>query len=110
MKKIRFLALGLSALMLVSLTGSAMAAPWKKGLNNRPCAPVNRVQQGVRNSSLTRVEAQRLQQSQMQINQQKRQAMADGRVTPAEARRLAQMKERHQTLVYKLSSNNQFRR
>lgn len=109
MKKSRFLALGLSVLMVGALASSAMAAPRGKVVNHRQCNQVNRIQQGVRNGSLTRPEAYRLSQNQMKINRYERIAKADGRITPNEFRKLDRMQDRQNAAIYAQKNDRQFR-
>jgi hypothetical protein len=109
MKKSRILALGLSVLMVGAMTGSALAAPRGKILNQRQCNQAQRIQQGLRSGQLTRPEAYKLTQNQMKINRYERIARADGRITPLEYKKLSTMQNRQNTAIYKEKNDRQNR-
>lgn len=109
MKKSRFLALGLSVLMVGALAGSAMAAPRGKVVNNRQCNQTHRIQEGFRSGSLTRPEAYRLSKNQMKINRYERIAKADGRITPSEFRKLDRMQDRQNAAIFTQKHDRQYR-
>lgn len=107
MKKSRFLALGLSVLMVGALAGSAFAAPRGQVVNKRQCNQMNRIHQGVRSGDLNRREAYRLSQNQWEINRVERIARADGRITPKEFRKLDHLQDRQNKAIYKQKNDRQ---
>ncbi len=75
-----------TALLLVVGTGVAQAySPWESGIERREAAQEHRIERGIRNGSLTREEARRLNEQQHRIDQMERSARRDGFVSPREA-------------------------
>jgi len=75
-----------TALLLVVGTGVAQAySPWSSDIERREAAQERRIEQGIRNGSLTREEARRLNAQQSRIDQMERNARRDGFVSPREA-------------------------
>lgn len=107
MKKSRFLAMGLSVLMVGALAGSAFAAPRNRVVNNRQFTQMERIQQGFYSGRLTRPEAYRLSKNQAKINQYKRIAYADGRLSPNEYRKLDRLQDRQNAVIFQQKHDRQ---
>ncbi len=93
----------LSALMLVSVAGSAMAAPW----NHRDHQQQYQINQGVRSGQLTHREAINLRRNEHHINQYERAARRDGHISTAEARRIHKMENRQSHKIYQEKHDGQ---
>lgn len=109
MKKLQMAALGLSALMLVSLGGSAFAGPLGKNVNCREHRQDSRIMRGIYNGSLTRQEAFQLSKGQNKIERYERIARSDGRLSPREFAKLQSMQNRQNVAIYRQKHDNQFR-
>lgn len=107
MKQSRFLALGLSVLMIGALAGSAFAAPPNRVLNKRQAHQMERIHQGFHSGRLTRPEAYRLSKNQAKIDHYKRIAYADGRLSPNEYRKLDRMQDRQSAAILKQKHDRQ---
>ncbi len=110
MKSLRIAALGLSALMMVSLAGSAFAGPFGKVTNHREYRQEHRIHQGVRSGQLTRQEAFKLAKGQRQIDRYEHVARADGKITPKEFHRLDNMQDRQNRAIFRQKHDGQSRR
>jgi hypothetical protein len=100
MKKSRIAVLSLSALLIVSMAGSAFAGIPGKVVNQRQCNQQGRIFQGAVRGQLTRNEVRNLMQSQRKINRYEQIARADGRITPNEFQKLNQMQQRQNQAIY----------
>lgn len=87
MKQVIFAASLISAMLIAQLASAQTRTPY---INNRQHNQHERIQQGMHNGSLTRVEANRLRMQQAKVRHLKMMAKADGRVTPAERRMIEQ--------------------
>lgn len=68
-----------------------------------------RIYQGVRDSSITRAERKALVKEQRHINRMRTRALADGKMTRHEARRIARAQDRHRRHVYRARHNDRYR-
>lgn len=109
MKSMKIAALGLSALMIVTMAGSAFAGPLGKVTNHRQCRQESRINQGVRTGQLTRQETFKLAQNQRKINRYEQIARADGRISPKEFRKLDNMQDRQNRVIFQQKHDRQFR-
>ena len=92
-------ALALAALVLTTLAvGVADAGP--KRNHDR------RVLQGLRSGELTASEAARLRQQRAEVRDERRDAAADGVVTPGEAREIREEVREENALIYRLKHND----
>jgi hypothetical protein len=109
MKTIRVLALGLSAMMVLSLAGSAFAGERGRVVNHRQTRQSNRIEQGIHSGELTRKEAKNLAQGEHRINRYEKVARADGHISPKEFHKLEQMQDHESKAIYKQKHDNQDR-
>lgn len=72
--------------LLIALSTSGFAQAGRSGVQHK------RIKQGVRSGELTRVETRQLAKEQRNIRHKKREARADGVVTPGERREIKQDK------------------
>lgn len=96
------LCIGLLLCFLFVWTGSAFAAGPVKQRQNRQ---QQRIEQGVRNGTLTHAELKRLNREQHRIAQFKRKAMQDHRITRHEARRIHNLQEQANRHIYQYKHN-----
>lgn len=68
-----------------------------------------RIKQGVRSGELTRAEAANLRQGQREIRQEKREARADGVVTPEERREIRQDVRQENRKIFRKKHNRRDR-
>jgi hypothetical protein len=69
----------------------------------------HRVEQGFRNGDLTRGERARLHRNEVAYRHERRHARKDGRLTPAEKRRLAHIRKFDSRRVYAMKHNSRRR-
>lgn len=103
MKKIMFAVAFLSLMLTTTLVE---AQTYRRHPQARQNVKIN---QGVRNGSLTRAEARQLHRQQARIHQMKRMARADGRVTPMERHRIHMAERRADVAIYH-KKHNPYRR
>jgi hypothetical protein len=68
-----------------------------------------RIKQGVRSGELTRAEAVNLRNGQKEIREDKREARADGVVTPAEKKEIRQDQRQESRKIFRKKHNNRDR-
>lgn len=68
-----------------------------------------RIRQGVQSGELTRAEAANLRHGQREIRQEKREARADGVLTPEERREIRQDQRQESRKIWRKKSNNRDR-
>jgi hypothetical protein len=109
MKTVRVLALGLSAMMVLSMAGSAFAAERGHVVNHREFHQDHRIKQGVRSGELTRKEAWKLSRNEHRINRYEKIARADGHISPKEFHKMERMQNRESHAIYKQKHDRQDR-
>lgn len=109
MKNTKIAVLGLSALMLVSMAGSAFAGPLGKYVNHRDCRQDSRIMRGYHHGSLTGREALNLSRKQARIHRYERIARVDGHISPREFAQLTKMQNRQSAAIYRQAHDNQYR-
>jgi hypothetical protein len=82
---------------LITINADAQTVPQ----NNR----AERIRQGVRSGEITRGEAARLREGQRDIREEKREARADGVVTPGERREVRQEVRQQNRRIYRVKHN-----
>lgn len=82
-------------------TATPVLAHAHSGIDQRQAKQERRIEQGVRNGRLTPAEARRLERSQAQIQRMKYMARADGRVTPRERARIREAQNRQNRMIYR---------
>ena len=75
-------------------------------INQREWNQQARIRQGVKSGELTRGEARRLEAREGKIKADKMVAKSDGKVTPAERRRLKREENRASRRIYRLKHNH----
>jgi hypothetical protein len=100
MKGTGWMAVALSSAVLLS-----GAVAWAGPIHTRQECQHARIAQGVRNGSLTPGEVRRLAYEQRDIRRDRRTALADGRIGPAEARHLTRDQNRAGRDIYRLKHN-----
>ena len=105
--KIRIVGGALVAMLAV--TSIANAQSRTPVIDRREHRQERRIAQGVRSGELTRHEARNLRRSERSIRTEKRMAMADGRVTPAERRHLRHKENRVSRHIYRAKHNDPVR-
>ncbi len=68
-----------------------------------------RIKQGVRTGEITRAEAVNLRNGQKEIREEKREARADGVVTPAEKQEIRQDQRKESRKIFRKKHNNRDR-
>lgn len=68
-----------------------------------------RIKQGVKSGEITRAEAVNLRNGQKEIREDKREARADGVVTPAEKKEIRQDQRKESRKIYRKKNNNRKR-
>ena len=68
-----------------------------------------RIQQGIQSGEITRGEAAQLRQGQREIREEKREARADGVVTPGERREVRQEVRQQNRRIYRVKHNRRDR-
>jgi hypothetical protein len=81
----------------------------KMNMNQRQRHQRMRIQDGVRNGSLTRNEARHLRKQQFQVNNYKRMAKADGKITKRERKMIARAQYRANRDIAYMKHNNRAR-
>jgi hypothetical protein len=84
----------MTAMLLIASTGLINAQSANRSTAARQKTQLERIDQGVRNSELTRFETARLEREQKRIQIEKRIAKADGTVNPGEKRFLRREQNR----------------
>ena len=69
----------------------------------------HRIKQGVRSGELTRAEAANLRHGQREIREEKREARADGVVTPQEKKEIRQDERKESRKIFRKKHNNRDR-
>lgn len=91
------------------LAGSGAYAQSMSTIDAREAQQQQRIRDGIRDGSLTRSEANRLQQGEQRIERYEQRARADGVVTPAERRRLDGMLDRESRAIHNERTDGQRR-
>lgn len=91
------------------LAGSGAYAQSMSTIDAREAQQQQRIRDGIRDGSLTRSEANRLQQGEQRIERYEQRARADGIVTPAERRRLDSMLDRESRAIHNERTDGQRR-
>jgi len=100
MKGTKWMAVALSSAVLLP-----SAAAWAGPIHARQQRQHARIAQGVRNGSLAPGEVRRLAYEQRDIRRDRRAALADGHIGPAEARHLTRDQNRANHDIYRLKHN-----
>jgi len=100
MKRIKWVVVAVSSAVLLFGT-----AAWAGPIHARQVRQHDRIVRGVHSGALTRGEAHRLAYEQRHIRQDRRAALADGHVSPAEARHLTRDQNRANRDIYRLKHN-----
>ena len=100
----------LTAVALLTLAHSASAQTATPGINARQHNEQARIRQGVRSGELTRPEAARLRTREADIREDKREAKADGVVTPAERHEIRKDENQASRAIYRQKHDAQVRR
>ena len=108
MKKTLFSALAALALLTINFSASAQTAT--PGITARQRNEQARIRQGVRSGELTRPEAARLKAREADIRQDKREAKADGVVTPGERQEIRKDEKQASRAIYRQKHDGQERR
>lgn len=90
---------------ILAVTSAAEAQNRTPVVNHRQYEQQARIREGERHGQLTRAEAYRLQRNEAYLQREKRIAMADGRITPAERRHLQYMQNRLSYNIYNKKHN-----
>ena len=98
----------LAATFVVGLGGAALAGP-RCGINRREHYQQQRIHQGVRDGSLTRGEAGRLEAEQARIRFDERIARRDGTISPRERARLDRELDRARRDIYRQTHDDDYR-
>lgn len=106
MRKIIFGAIAALALMAGSEANAQTRTPV---ITHRQVYQHQRIQQGVRNGSLTHAEARHLRYRESKIRYDKRMARRDGVVTPYERRRIRMEQNRASYAIYRQKHDGQRR-
>lgn len=93
----------LSAFILAFAINSADAQTGKQVRQHK------RIKQGVKSGELTKAEAINLRKGQQEIRQEKREAKADGVVTPAEKKEIRQEQRQESRKIYRKKNNRRTR-
>lgn len=88
---------------------AGMAAAGTHRMDRREGRQRDRIAEGVRSGDLTRAEAQRLRRGQRQVRRMERRALADGRVSPRERRRIEHAQDRQSRSIHRLKHNRRSR-
>ena len=105
----KIFALGMTALMVFGIVGSASAESMGQHINQRQQYESRRINQGVRSGELTKLEAARLRQNQQRIKWTEAKARRDGHLSVAEAKRINQMQTRQSQAIRHQSNDRQDR-
>src|SRR5689334_9698202 len=100
--KTTWIAVLLAAFALGMAPRAFAAEPTKRtpGIHRREKNQARRIRQGVKSGELTKEEAQGLRQDEKQIRQMKRDAKADGTVTPEERQQINQSLTQESQKIY----------
>ena len=90
---------------VLAITSMAQAQTHTPVINHRQHRQERRINQGVRSGELTRNETRRLRGDERRIGEQRRMAMADGRMNRAERRHLRREKNRTSRAIYRDKHN-----
>jgi len=104
----RIVSILLSAVFVFGMGLTAMAQK-TPSVDNRQHRQQRRIRQGVKNGSLTRKEAARLEAGQARTRRIERRAKADGTVTAAERAKLQHRENKTSRRIYKQKHDNQSR-
>jgi len=99
------------ALLIAALafTSAAQAQTHTPVINRKQHKIERRIHQDVRSGELTRNEARHLQHQDMRIQREKRMAMADGKMTFAERKRIRRQEKMLSRAINRDEHNNKFR-
>jgi hypothetical protein len=86
-------------------SGEKVGSTKTPGINKRQRNQQRRISQGIKSGSLTAGEAARLEKREAKIQHDKQAAKADGKVTPAERRKLNREENRASKKIYQLKHN-----
>lgn len=95
----------LVAVLVAIMAGSVVSQTQTPVINKREHRQQARIRQGVKRGELTRGEARRLEAREHKIQKDKMAAKADGKVTPAERRKLKREQNRASRKIYRLKHN-----
>lgn len=101
--KTKFFSLFIALMAIALVHADAQTVPGK-ARNQR-----QRIRQGVRSGELTRAEAVNLRNGQHEINQERREARADGVVTQEERREIKQDQRQQSRKIFRKKHNNRDR-
>ncbi len=112
MKKVFSILMIASFSLLISAVSFAQdPAPGTKTpvIRGRQAEQQRRIRKGVRSGELTRGEVKTVQQTQREINQEKREARSDGTVTGAERKEILKDQNKASRQIYRKKHNNRDR-
>jgi hypothetical protein len=93
----------------LAITSIADAQTHTPVINHKQIRQERRINQGVRDKELTRNETRSLRHGERKLQMDKRMAKADGRVTPAERRRLRREENHMSRAIYRAKHNGRVR-
>jgi hypothetical protein len=97
-------------IFMIMVMGMVLADTAMAGrVRNRQVNQQKRIHQGIASGELTAWETKRLEKEQWQIQQSKKQVLADGVVTPRERTRLEVRQDKASGHIYRLKHNNHTR-
>lgn len=95
----------LAGLLMSAITASAFAQTNTPNLDKRQENQEKRIDQGVKSGALTAKEAGNLEKREAKLEADKQAAKADGKVTPAERRKLQHEANRDSRAIYRKKHN-----
>ena len=108
MKQVFFIA-ALMGAMIFGTEANAQSRYNHKRVNHTQVKQHHRIKHGVRSGSLTRQETMQLRRQQMRVQNYKKMAMADGRITPAERKMIRDAQRRANYAIYAQKHDRQRR-
>jgi len=97
-------------LAFVTVATTSFAQTKTPGVTERQKNQQERIEQGVKSGELTRPEAAKLEAREAKIQHDKKEAKADGKVTPAERAKLQREENRSSRAIYRQKHDAQVRR
>ena len=104
----RIVSILLTAMFVLAL-GISVSAQSTPGVDNRQQRQQKRIKQGVKNGSLTKREAAKLEAGQAKTRKMERKAKADGTVTASERAKLQHRENKTSKKIYHQKHDNQTR-
>jgi hypothetical protein len=94
-----------SALVLSFMMGVAAQAAWAGEVKDREQNQQERIDKGVENGKLTATEVHKLDKGEAKIESNRQKALADGKLTHKEKRKLNHQENRESKKIFKLKHN-----